>query len=30
MRAEMSVAGGPRQHRRELSVLADFGEHRRK
>lgn len=30
MRAEMSVAGGVRQHRGELSVLVDLGEHRRK
>lgn len=30
MKAEMSVAGGLRQYRRELCVLADLGEHRRK
>lgn len=30
MRAEMSVAGRLRQHRRELSVWVDLGEHGRK
>lgn len=30
MKAEMSVAGGLRQYRRELHVLGDFREHRRK
>lgn len=28
MKAEMSVAGGLRQHRRELHVLVDTGENR--
>lgn len=30
MKAEMSVAGGLRQYWRELRVLGDLGEHRRK
>lgn len=30
MKAEISVAGGLRQYRRELPVLVDLGEHRRK